>query len=235
MGRPLVRRLRERGHDVRVLSRRREGGTHLGDLATGEGLAGATAGVELVVHAASDTRRFGRSDLEQTRRLLEAIGEVRHLLYLSIVGIDVIPFGYYRRKLACEQEVVRSGLAHTILRATQFHELVAQGLRALERLPVAPLPGDFRFQSVAAVEVAARLANLLDRDALGRAPDFGGPEVLTLDEMARAWRSQRGRPRRQLSLRVPGRVGQAFRRGLNTTPGHADGRQRWAEFVSTAD
>jgi uncharacterized protein YbjT (DUF2867 family) len=216
---------------VRVLSRRAEVGTHRGDLSTGEGVAEAAAGADLVLHAASDTRRGGRSDLEQTRQLLAAT-QPRHLLYVSIVGIDAIPFGYYKAKLACEREISGGSVPHTILRATQFHELLALVLRRIERLPVAPLPLDWRFQSVAAAEAAARAVELLEGEPLGRAPDFGGPEVLDVRELVGTWRERRERPRRIAHVRVPGRVARCFREGRNTCPERADGRQRWGEFLA---
>jgi uncharacterized protein YbjT (DUF2867 family) len=150
LGHELVPLLREAGHDVRVLSRRQGAGTHVGDLGRGEGIVGAAAGAELVVHAASGSRGKGRPDLAQTRHLLAAAGGVRHLLYVSVVGCDAVALGYYQRKLACEREVGASGVRHTILRATQFHELMARGLRRVERVPLAPLPLDWRFQLVAA-------------------------------------------------------------------------------------
>ena len=231
LGSHLVAALRERDQDVRVLSRRPGAGTHRGDLTAGEGVAEAAAGAELVLHAASDTRRRGKADLEQTRRLLAAAPDARHLLYVSIVGIDAIPFGYYRRKLACEREIAASSVPHTILRATQFHELLAWALQSVGRLPVVPLPLEWRFQSVAAVEAAARAVELLDGEPLGRAPDFGGPEVLTAREILAAWRARHARPSRVVNLRLPGKVNRGFREGRNTCPDHRDGRQTWAEFV----
>ena len=231
LGRQLVPMLRGPGTEVRVLSRRPQGGSHVADLVTARGLADAVAGVDLVVHAASDTRRFGRADPAQTRNLLRCLGQVRHLVYVSIVGIDEIPLGYYQRKLACEHEIQASGVPHTIVRATQFHELIAGLLRAAERLPVAPLPLRFRFQPVAAADVASRIAELIEAQPAGRAGDFGGPEVLTLGDMARTWRQARGRPRACWPVPVPGRVGRAFRDGLNTCPDHRAGTQRWADFL----
>jgi uncharacterized protein YbjT (DUF2867 family) len=68
----------------------------------------------------------------------------------------------------------------------------------------------------------------------GRVPDFGGPEVLTLRDMAAVWRSARDRPRAVVRLPVPGRIGRAFRRGLNTCPGHAGGHQTLAQFVDAS-
>ena len=234
LGRGVVVRLREQGHEVRVLSRRPGAGTHQGDLTTGAGVAAAADGAELVVHAASDTHRLGGADVDQTRHLLEAAGGARHLVYVSIVGIDRIPFLYYRRKLACEGLLASNRVPFTILRATQFHELVGMLLQAAGRLPVAPLPVDFRFQTIAADEVAARVVQVLDGSPQGRADDVGGPEVLTLGDMAAAWQAARGRPRRVVPVRLPGRVAQAFREGRNTCPEHADGRQTWAEFLAAA-
>jgi uncharacterized protein YbjT (DUF2867 family) len=232
LGRALVPLLQEGGYEVRVLSRRPGAGTHVGDLTTGVGVADAARGADLVIHAASDTRRLGRRDIDQTRHLLEGAPDARHLVYVSIVGIDAIPFAYYRRKLACEGLIASGVVPYTVLRATQFHEIIEMALRVAERLPAAPLPLDFRFQTVAAAEVARRAASVLGGEPLGRADDIGGPEVLTLGQMAETWRSARGRPRRYVRLPVFGRVAQGFRDGLNTCPAHADGKQSWASFVA---
>jgi uncharacterized protein YbjT (DUF2867 family) len=229
-GQALVPILASRGHEVRVLSRRPGAGTHTGDLASGTGLAEAAAGAELVVHAASD-RRMGRSDPAQTRNLLAVVSDCRHLLYVSIVGVDAIPYGYYRTKLGCEELIAGSPVPATTLRATQFHQLMASALRVAGRWPVTPLPLDLLVQSVAAAEVAEHAAGLLDGPPLGRAPDFGGPEVLTGWQLAAIWRARHGRPRSVLNIRLPGRTYRAFADGLNTCPEHADGRQTWAEFV----
>jgi uncharacterized protein YbjT (DUF2867 family) len=233
LGRHVVADLRERGDEVRVLSRRPAAGTHVGDLNTGAGVAEAARGAELVVHAASDSRRLGRSDLDQTEHLLQAAQDAEHVLYVSIVGIDSIPYVYYRHKLACEQRIASSGTPYTILRATQFHELIGWLMRAVERLPLAPLPLDFRFQTIAAGEVAKRTAELLHSSPRAGVLQLGGPEVLMLEQMALAWRDLRGRPRRLARIPAPGRIGRAFREGRNTCPEHADGAQTWAQFVAS--
>jgi uncharacterized protein YbjT (DUF2867 family) len=219
-----VRLLSERGHEVRAVSRR----TGV-DLATGVGLHEAVEGVDLVLHAASDTRRIGARDASQTRNLLAACGRVNHLLYVSIVGIDEIPYRYYLRKLECERIIERSGVPHTILRATQFHELVDWAFTNLSRWPVAPLPTSAKAQPVAADEVAARCADVLQGEPLSHAPDFGGPEVLTVPEMLELWPGQM----RVVPLPTVGRVLRGFRAGLNTTPEHADGVQTWAQYLAT--
>lgn len=232
LGRHVVGALREGEDEVRVLSRRPGAGTHVGDLTSGTGVEEATRGAELIVHAASDfRRRFGKVDIGQTRRLASAARDARHLLYVSIVGIDSIPYPYYRYKLECEQVVAASGIPYTILRATQFHELLAWPLQASERLPLVALPLDFRFQTVAASEVGRRAAELVHGAPKDGRVDFGGPEVLTLGQMAELWRTERGRPRRLARLPVPGELGRAFREGRNTCPERAQGHQTWPEFV----
>lgn len=231
----MVERLLSDGHEVRSLSRQPGAGTHVGDLTTGDGLASALAGVEAVVHAASDTRRFGRQDQDQTANLLQAarsVGSVRNFVYISIVGIDRIGYAYYDRKLRCEEMIASSALPHTILRATQFHELIALVLQSAGRLPVVPLPLDFRFQPIAAADTADRLAELAAAGPAGRVPDIGGPQVRTLDDLVRTWRAHRGRPRRVVRLPLPGRVARGFRQGDNTCPDQAVGTITWEQFLS---
>ncbi|MET0624801.1 MAG: NAD(P)H-binding protein, partial [Pyrinomonadaceae bacterium] len=152
LGRKLVRALTRAGHSARVMSRREPAGDATdgvewarADLSTGEGLGAAVEGVEAVVHAASDPRRAEAVDVEGTRRLCEAAraAGVSHLVYISIVGVDEIPFGYYRRKLAAEAVIESAGVPHSILRATQFHTLVDFLLSQAARVPLLmPLPVD---------------------------------------------------------------------------------------------
>jgi uncharacterized protein YbjT (DUF2867 family) len=233
LGSVVVERLRERGDDVRVLSRRPGAGTHVGDLTSGEGVTEAARGAELIIHAASDSQRQGRADLAQTNHLLDAAKDAQHLLYVSIVGIDQIPFSYYKRKLECEQQIAAAGIPYTLFRSTQFHQLIAFLLRGAERLPLAPLPLDFRFQTVAAADVGVRTAEQIHAAPVGGIVNTGGPELLTLREMAETWRTIRGKPRRLVRLPVPGKVGRAFREGRNTYPDRAEGTQTWAEFVAS--
>jgi uncharacterized protein YbjT (DUF2867 family) len=166
---------------------------------------------------------------------LRACSRVGHLVYISIVGVDVIPLAYYRQKLACEHLIDAAGLQFTIPRATQFHELIAMVLAFAERLPVVPLPLDFRFQPVAAADVAGRACDVVAAEPVQDLVQFGGPAVLTLAGMAQTWRAaQAGRPASLRRLPIPCRVAEAFRRGLNTCPDEALGTQRWPDFVASS-
>ena len=71
----------------------------------------------------------------------------------------------------------------------------------------------------------------------GRLPDFGGPEVLTLGEMAAAWKEARGIRRPTLHLPLPGALAAAFRAGRNTVPdGQGErGTLRWRDWLRGGD
>lgn len=230
LGRPLTERLRAAGHEVRVLSRRTQ--PYAVDLvAGGSGLDTAVAGVDTIVHCATSQHRG--DDERAAAHLIAAARRagVRHLVYISIVGVDRVPYGYYRSKLAVERLVEGSGLGWTILRATQFHDLLVLLFQTLAKPPVMMLPAGVSDQPVAVTEVAARLAELASGAPAGRVEDLGGPEVLTLPQLARAYLAATGRRRPLLNVPLFGRAYQAFRAGHHLAPGRAVGRGTFGEYV----
>jgi hypothetical protein len=97
-------------------------------------------GVELVLHAASDPHyRSGAGDAQQTRNLLAPCTS-RHFVYVSIVGIDRIPYAYYRHKLECERLIPRKRRRPHDPAGNPFHELIEAIFTKLARWPLAPLP-----------------------------------------------------------------------------------------------
>ncbi|MFJ6796073.1 SDR family oxidoreductase [Streptomyces sp. NPDC091268] len=231
LGALVVTRLRDAGHEVRVLSRR--SAQYPVDLRSGRGLDAAMAGVQVVVHCAS-TPRGG--DDAAARHLVEAArraGTVTNILYISIVGVDVVPVGYYRMKWKVERILEASGLGVTILRTTQFHDLVAQVVGAVSKIPlVAPLPGGVRVQPIAVEEVADRMAQLAVPAPAGRVADMGGPEVHTLADLGRAYLAAIGRRRRVVSLPLAGKAYAGLKRGGNLAPAHAVGKVTFADFLA---
>ena len=127
VGRPTVDAAHAAGHETVVLTR--SSGV---DLVSGEGLDAALDGVDAVVDLANITTL---SADEATRFFSAATGNlvaaaqragVRHVVLLSIVGIDRMPHDYYAGKLAQERVVEASPVPWTIVRATQFHEFAGQ-------------------------------------------------------------------------------------------------------------
>ncbi|MFE7856972.1 SDR family oxidoreductase [Streptomyces sp. NPDC057403] len=230
LGRLVTERLRADGHEVRVLSRRtppyavdlREGGA---------GLDAAVDGVDTIVHCAS-TQTGG--DEKAAAHLIAAARRtgVRHLVYISIVGVDRVPFPYYRAKLAVEKAVEESGLGWTVLRATQFHDLPVMLFRTLARLPVLLLPARVADQPIEVAEVADRLAELAQGEPAGRVEDMGGPQIRTLESLARSYLKATGRRRAVLQVPLFGKAYRAFREGGHLTSQHAVGKGTFEDYLA---
>lgn len=234
LGRLVVARLRDAECEVRVLSRREQPGTVPGDLLTGKGLEQAVEDTGTIVHCASSPIKARRVDVEGTERLLRAAerADVRHVVFISIVGVDRNPyFPYYRMKLEVERIVERSALPGTILRATQFHEFVLRQIRFLDRLPFMPVPKGLLLQPIDTGEVANRLVELAISPPAGCVPDIGGPEVGTFADFARAYFEAAGRSRRVLEVPVPGKTARAFREGAHLAPGPEYDGITWGDFL----
>ncbi len=154
-----------------------------------------------------------------------------HLVYVSIVGIDRIPFALYRTMLANERTIAESGLPWTVLRATQFHDLIAFVLRMLAKPPVMALPSGLRFQPVDVRDVGERLAQLALGEPAGRAPDFGGPQARALDDLARSYLAIVGKHRPILPVRLPGKVFRGIRAGGLLTPEGAAGTVTFEQYL----
>lgn len=221
LGRSSVEQLKLGDRDIRLASR--------ADFETPQLLASALEGCDTVLHLAT-TRK---SDLAITRMLLDAAREtgVAHLIYISIVGVDRIPFPYYVDKLACERLIEASGVPFTILRATQFHQFVVGFLGFSARLPVTFVL-DVLDQPIAVEEVAARLVELADAAPAGRVSDIGGPQQLALRELAGQWQEAHGIRKPIWRLPLAGKTIAAFRRGhhLTALPGY--GTQTFAEYAA---
>jgi len=216
LGREVVRGLQTRGATATAASRR----TGV-DLATGEGLAPALAGADVIVHAATHPAKYRAVDLEGTRKIISVVGDrpdPPHLIYISIVGCDLNPYPYYRAKYACELVLERSGLPVTVVRATQFHTLVSTIAKVCAHGPISVQP-ELSFQSCDHRWVAERLVDT----ALGEAPagyhrsaDLAGPERTTLGEAVNLLRQAAGqRPPRVIRLPAVGGTLRSFARGTN--------------------
>ncbi|WP_067541437.1 SDR family oxidoreductase [Nocardia crassostreae] len=214
LGAPVVRDLAARGHTVRVLTRNPPAdpvpGTshHPVNLATGAGLDEALDGVATVVDAVNHAGvRSAKVMVDGVRSLLaaEQRAGIEHHVEISIVGCDRVPFGYYRSKAAQVHVVTQGPIPWTLLRASQFHELIDSILGLSAKLRVAPR-SSIRFQTVDVTAVAARLAEAVEAGPSGRMRDMGGPAVHTLTELAAIRREVLGHALLPVPLPPLGRV-----------------------------
>ncbi|GLW01736.1 SDR family oxidoreductase [Streptomyces lavendulae] len=236
LGSLVVPLLRAAGHPVRVLTRTaREDADGVaytsGDLVADRGVDAAVEGVETVLHLAGGAK----GDDVAARNLVRAAkaARVRHLVLISVIGADTVPLGWFRAKLEAERAVAGSGLPWTVLRAAQFHELAFTVAGKLAGLPVVPVPGGLRWQPVDSRDVAQRLAGLALGEPAGLVPDLAGPDVLGLGDLTRDYLRAHGRRRPMLPVRMPGKVGRAYRAGVNLSrDGALVGERTWEAFLA---
>lgn len=232
VGRYVVEAVRAAGHEPVVMAR------SVGvDLVSGEGLAAALAGVEVIIDAsnvAAASRRASEEFFAATTGNLERYGAeagVKHLVVLSIVGIDEVGLGYYYGKRQQEAVATAGSLRLTILRATQFHEFPGQFIDR-SRGPVMVVP-KWRTQPIAAREVAETLVELAVAEPAGMAPELAGPEVLDMDDLVRQVLRKRGMRRLVLSARLPGKLGRGLASGaLTPDEPSSRGTQTFADWLA---
>jgi uncharacterized protein YbjT (DUF2867 family) len=231
LGGHVARELRSRGHEVRVLSRRSP--AYPVDLTTGEGLGRALSGCDVVVDAVNASKHAALTLVDGSRRLLsaeEAAG-VGHHVGVSIVGCELLALGYFQVKSQQEKVIEHGPVPWSLVRATQFHELVAATIASAGRWRVLPVPGAV-LQTVASAEVARVVA-----DAAAGTPRLGrvqvaGPEVADARELARTWRSVTGRRALLIPVPLPGKLGRALRAGaLTAERPDVQGTMRFADWL----
>lgn len=236
LGGRVVRELRARGHEAVPASRR----TGV-DLSTGAGLDAVLEGTEAVVHAATHELRPQTVDVAGARRIGEALrrlGSPAHVVSISIVGCDRVPYPYYRAKLDSERVLDSSNVPATVVRATQFHSWAAW-FGTVSRLgPVGLTVGEMRVRPVDIDWVARRLAD----HATGPAPSgcrrtahLAGPTAYTAQELSERLSAHDGRkPPRLLRLPPVGAVMRGFSEGANLPGDEAEtGGRTFEEWLET--
>jgi uncharacterized protein YbjT (DUF2867 family) len=158
---------------------------------TGEGLAEALEGAEVVVDVANAPNWDDAAVLDffqtSARNLLaaETAAGVGHHVALSVVGADRLPeSGYMRAKIAQEETVKAGSVPYTILRATQFFEFIGRIADSSMNGDTIRVPPVF-LQPESADDVAAALAELAASEPVNGVVELAGPEEFRLDELVR--------------------------------------------------
>jgi uncharacterized protein YbjT (DUF2867 family) len=219
IGSKVVEKLRKDGHEPLAASP--DSGVNT---LTGEGLAEALEGAQVVVDVANAPVWDDAAVLDffetSSRNLLaaEAAAGVRHHVALSVVGADrLTESGYMRAKLAQEELVKAGPIAYTIVRATQFFEFIG-------RIADSSTDGDTvrlspaLIQPESADDVAATVADVAVGAPLNDTVELAGPEAFRLDELARRVLTANDDPR-QVTADVHARYFDAELDDRSLTPG----------------
>jgi uncharacterized protein YbjT (DUF2867 family) len=196
VGSKLVARLTETGHEAVAASPK--SGV---DTLTGEGLAEALVGADVVVDVSNSPSFAADAVMEffetSTRNLLaaETSAGVRHHVALSVVGTERMQqSGYFRAKAVQEELIKSSDIPYSIVRATQFFEFVRDILAASadgDTVRFAPVS----FQPIAAAEVAREVGRISVGAPLNGTVEVAGPDRVRMDEFFRSVLAGVGDPR----------------------------------------
>jgi uncharacterized protein YbjT (DUF2867 family) len=196
IGSKLVARLRAKGHEVVAASPASGINT-----ITGEGLAEALAGAQVVVDVANSPSFEDKAVLDffrtsgRTLLAAEAAAGVAHHVALSVVGTErLLESGYFRGKMAQEELIEASGRPYTLLRSTQFFDFlggIAQSATVgstvrLSHGAIQPVVSDDVADAMADVSLAAPVNGMVE---------LAGPEKFRLDELVRRFLESTQDPR----------------------------------------
>ncbi len=200
IGTKVVKILRDKGHEV-VAASPSKGINSV----TGEGLAAALAGAQVVVDVANAPSWEDKAVMEffetSGRNLLaaEAAAGVGHHVALSVVGTErLLASGYFRAKMAQENLIKASPIPYTIVRATQFFEFVGGIAQAATEGQTVRLPPAL-MQPIAADDVAAVMADVAVDVPLNGTFDLAGPQPIRQDELVRQFLTATGDARRVIA------------------------------------
>ncbi len=186
IGAKVATKLSASGHDVIAASRR--SGV---DSLTGEGLAEALAGADVLVDVADspvfDDEPVMKFFTTATTNLLSAEREagVGHHVALSVVGAQVMPdSGYNTAKAAQEDLIKASGRPYSIIRATPFYEFAVGLADSATDGDIVRLP-DVLFRPIAADDVATAVARAAVGSPVNGVKEIAGPEAMRMDDFVR--------------------------------------------------
>lgn len=196
IGSKLVARLQAGGHEALPASPNSGVNT-----LTGEGLAEALAGADVVVDVANSPSFEDAAVLaffETSSRNILAAGAaagVRHYVALSVVGTErLADSGYMRAKLAQENLILASGIPYTILHSTQFFEFlggIAHSAAAGEAIHLSTA----LFQPIAASDVADALATIAVASPVNATIEVAGPAAFRMHALVGEYLEATGDPR----------------------------------------
>jgi len=188
IGSKLTTALRNRGHEVLVAAPN----TGVNTL-TGEGLADALIGAQVVVDVANSPSFEDKAVLEffetSGRNLLaaEKVAGVKHHVALSVVGTDRLQAsGYFRAKAAQEALIKGSAIPYTIVHSTQFFEFMGGIVKSSAKGEAIHLSTAL-MQPIASDDVAAAMADVTLAAPVNGTVEIAGPERVRQSEIVQRY------------------------------------------------
>lgn len=241
LGQELSKQLINKGFQVTILSTQQNpdiqycSNIHTGNLTDISSLKNAVLNSDIIIHCASNPRNSKVIDIEGTKNLLQITSQkqLNHFIYISIVGVDKSMFPYYQSKLEVEKLIQESNLPWSILRATQFHDMILDRfIKPFDEKTVSlKIPQGMQFQSVAIEDVANKLFSLAIGSYTNTIETIAGPEIYTIEEMTRIYLNILDRKDKIEPKMYEEDIYKLFRSGVNLCPDYAFGKITWKDFL----
>lgn len=215
LGRYVIERLVDRGHEVVALARSADAAARVDALRASAipGDLDDPASVDAAFHAAeadalANVASLGFGHAPTIVSAAEDAG-LRRAVFVSTTAIfTALNAGSKTVRVAAEETIQASALDWTIIRPTMIYgdpgdRNIARLLRLLRRTPIVPLPGDgHRLQQpVHAGDVADAIVAAVEREqAIGRAYDVAGPAPISFREVVEQSAEAVGRNPRLVSI-----------------------------------
>jgi NADH dehydrogenase len=234
-----VKLLLEQGRRVRAMTRDPATAEDLtalgaevvrGDLRDADSLRPACDGAQCVIASAHAALGRGANapktvDRQGHRDLIDAAAAagVARFVYVSAHGLSDVPLDFFQIKYEMEEYLKSSGLPYTIVRGTAFMETWLQMSLPMfvKKGKILVLgPGTKPVNFVSAGDVARVVVMALGRgDSVGRTLEIGGPENLSVVDLARILGRVSGKPVRRTHvplavIRIADWVVGPFHRGI---------------------
>jgi len=188
IGSKVVERLRGQGHEAVAASP--ASGV---DTITGEGLADALSGAEVVIDLVNSPSFEDAAVLEffqtagRNLQAAETAAGVGHHIALSVVGADRAPdSGYLRAKVAQEDLIKASSVPFTIVRSTQFFEFLGAIAGSSADGDTVRLSSAL-MQPIAAEDVAAAVTDVALAAPANGTVEIAGPDAMPIDDLVRRY------------------------------------------------
>jgi uncharacterized protein YbjT (DUF2867 family) len=193
IGKKVVARLAAQGHEVLAASP----GTGV-NAVTGEGLAQALAGAQVVVDVANSPSFEDQAVLqffEASGRNLAAAEKaagVAHHVALSVVGTDQLDqSGYFRAKIAQEALIRGAGIPYTIVRATQFMEFLGAIAQSAGQADTITMTSAF-IQPISSDDVGHAVADAALAAPVNGIVEIAGPERFRMSDLVQRYLQDTG-------------------------------------------
>ncbi|CAF4178242.1 unnamed protein product [Adineta steineri] len=149
-----------------------------------------------------------------------------------VVGINKIPFSYYKGKLECEHLIKTSSIPYTILRSTNFHDFVDAAVSEFLQRPIRIIPKSLKAQPIQVEAVAMELNKIIQGSPLNTTYDIGGKSVYNMKEILDSLMKAHHENKLVINMPAMGKILKGFAKGYNTCNNIQLSSNTWEEYLS---